>query len=91
MSYRFIINRNSTDSVNGEGLVYLKNMFPYLSITGVIIGSKLDIIKRKKILNICKDRNIIVYEAKCAIEKYEMNISLLNDNEIYENKKEKFI
>ena len=74
--YRLVVNINSKEN----GLLNLQSLMPFLRVTGIIMGCKLDDNEKQFILNQSQINNISVYQAECSKEAYAVNHYLVKDN-----------
>lgn len=70
--YRIILNFNSSDI--GKKNVTLNSLFPFMRITGLIIGYKVEDKIRDDIIRMCNKKDIATYNTECSQENYEIII-----------------
>ncbi len=76
--FRLIANSNSENC----GLLNLKGYAPFLKVTGIIIGSRMESHKMEIVKVLCKQQGIKLYKAVCSESSYKIVISDFIDNEI---------
>lgn len=70
--FRLIVNGNSEEN----GLLPLEIFAPFLKVTGIIMGTQMESNNRERLLDICKDKKIRLYNAVCSDRLYEILIEL---------------
>lgn len=72
--YRLFSNLNSVEA----GLLHLPQYFPFLKVTGIILGSKISNDNSVTIKKLCKENQIQIYYAKCSKDTFKITV---NENE----------
>ena len=69
--YRLVTNSNSESG----GLLQLNGYAPFLRVTGIILGSKIDPINKEIISELCNKSEIKLYTANCSNEGFDVVVS----------------
>jgi hypothetical protein len=76
--YRLIANTNSI--IEGNQPLPLKIIAPFLSVTGIIIGSNMDVNNKKRVEKMANQYEMSLSKASCSTKEYKIEITGYNAN-----------
>ena len=76
--YRLIANTNSI--IVGNRPLSLKIIAPFLSVTGIIIGSRMDINTKKRVEEMANKYKMSLSKASCSTKEYKIEITEYSTN-----------